>query len=417
LEGLVCFVWVAGILLFSVSMCVMICHHKSIVSAIGSKISRAYKSIAFVERLERGNQDDLLNVQFLYSAASSLAILVAVATYLWSKDVEATCLAPEFVTGPAGLVSVHNRFNTVLKMWFTFAVVDFFRSLLALFAISLRSKPLAWLYQVFIVNDLYCIACVIILHVFRFEYSGKWCSGDFLTEGATDARKDYLIERGKILLGLVMYVWVGLLTYGCILSCLITATSRRERLGGKKVEKVDDSVEKQAFVSHGPAPYEREIRTVIAACQAASCGHVRILDLLAKRGIVSLDEGDYDNRTPLHVAVAAGQIEAVKYLLNQGANINPQDRWNSTPLNDANNKEIAALLQSKGAKLGKKHAYTPIKIQNLNDDDNRLFYAAFRNDVKNMTILKNQGWRVNAFDYDGRTALGIAASQGNLEAV
>ena len=193
---------------------------------------------------------------------------------------------------------------------------------------------------------------MIILHVFRFEYSGKWCSGDFLTEGATDARKDYLIERGKILLGLVMYVWVGLLTYGCILSCLITAASRRDRLGGKKVEKVDDSVEKQAFASHGPAPYEREIRTVIAACQAASCGHVRILDLLAKRGIVSLDEGDYDNRTPLHVAVAAGQIEAVKYLLNQGANINPQDRWNSTPLNDANNKEIAALLQSKGAKLG-----------------------------------------------------------------
>jgi len=151
-------------------------------------------------------------------------------------------------------------------MWFTFAVVDFFRSLLALVAISLRSKPLAWLYQVFIINDLYCIACVIILHVFRFEYSGKWCSGDFLTDGATYARKDYLIERGKILLGLVMYVWVGLLTYGCILSCLITAASRRDRLGGKKVEKVDDTVEKQAFVSHGPAPYEREIRTVIAAC-------------------------------------------------------------------------------------------------------------------------------------------------------
>ena len=34
-----------------------------------------------------------------------------------------------------------------------------------------------------------------------------------------------------------------------------------------------------------------------------------------------------------------------------------------------------------------------------------------------MTILKNQGGRVNAYDYDGRTALGIAASEGNLEAV
>lgn len=34
-----------------------------------------------------------------------------------------------------------------------------------------------------------------------------------------------------------------------------------------------------------------------------------------------------------------------------------------------------------------------------------------------MNILKLQGWRINAYDYDGRTALGIAASEGNLEAV
>jgi ankyrin repeat protein len=27
------------------------------------------------------------------------------------------------------------------------------------------------------------------------------------------------------------------------------------------------------------------------------------------------------------------------------------------------------------------------------------------------------GWMVNAYDYDGRTALGVATSQGNFEAV
>jgi glutaminase len=27
------------------------------------------------------------------------------------------------------------------------------------------------------------------------------------------------------------------------------------------------------------------------------------------------------------------------------------------------------------------------------------------------------GWKVNAFDYDGRTALGIAASEGHLQVV
>ena len=51
------------------------------------------------------------------------------------------------------------------------------------------------------------------------------------------SRDGYLIERGKILIGLVMYVWVGLLTYSCILSCLITAANRRDK-GGERVVSV-----------------------------------------------------------------------------------------------------------------------------------------------------------------------------------
>jgi hypothetical protein len=73
--------------------------------------------------------------------------------------------------------------------------------------------------------------------------------------------------------------------------------------------------------------------------------------------------------------------------------VNVLDRWGSTPLNDcSDNKEIEGLLLSKGAKPGKKQAYYPIKLQTLRDDDNRLFYAAFKNDLKNMAILKIQGW-------------------------
>ena len=90
--------------------------------------------------------------------------------------------------------------------------------------------------------------------------------------------------------------------------------------------------------------------------------------------------------------LTANQLEAVKVLLDHGAKVNPFDRWGSTPLNDADNKEIEALLVSKGAKAGKKQAYQPIKLQTLRDDDNRLFYAAFKNDTKNMAILKNTGW-------------------------
>ena len=48
-------------------------------------------------------------------------------------------------------------------------------------------------------------------------------------EAARVSRPGFLIERGKILLGLVIYIWVGLLSYGCVMSCLITAASRRQK--------------------------------------------------------------------------------------------------------------------------------------------------------------------------------------------
>lgn len=34
-----------------------------------------------------------------------------------------------------------------------------------------------------------------------------------------------------------------------------------------------------------------------------------------------------------------------------------------------------------------------------------------------MQSLHILGWKVNAYDYDGRTALGIAASEGHIDAV
>jgi ankyrin repeat protein len=94
------------------------------------------------------------------------------------------------------------------------------------------------------------------------------------------------------------------------------------------------------------------------------------------------------------------------------------DRWGSTPLDDATDATVIELLLKHGAVRGKEQTNRLTLPQTLvNDDDFRLFYAAHQNNVRLMQSLQIMGWRVNAYDYDGRTALGIAASEGHLESV
>lgn len=71
-----------------------------------------------------------------------------------------------------------------------------------------------------------------------------------------------------------------------------------------------------------------------ALCDAASTGNMVMLQRLLEHG-VDPNVGDYDNRTPFHLAAAEGQQKAVEYLLNAGAKVNVKDRWGGTPLMDA----------------------------------------------------------------------------------
>ncbi len=308
------------------------------------------------------------------------------------------------------------RFRDILKIWWAWGVTEFIRSIIALIAVNSDSKRLAYLYQILMPNDILGIIAILMLHVYRFQFSGQYCSGDLLLDDR-DAPSGYLVHRGRFLLGLVISIWVGLLTFSCIMSALLTAASRRESgRGGRIAPLGQKDPENTKLVGSSQKAYDHEIQTIISACSAASCGHVKILQRFEHIGI-SLNEGDYDKRTPLHIAASSGQVDVIKYLLSIGVDVNVKDRWGSTPLNDAKNKDIQSLLINHGATRGTQCDYKPIRLQNLTDEEYRLYYAAFRNDVKNMQIMNLQGWKVNAYDYDGRTALGIAASEGHLEAV
>ncbi len=165
--------------------------------------------------------------------------------------------------------------------------------------------------------------------------------------------------------------------------------------------------------------YQGLIDTVIAACTAASEGKLEELKKVKANTNVDLNNGDYDKRTPLHVSCGAGKEDVVRYLIEEmGVDINPVDRWGATPLNDcALWPELAKYLISRGAKLGKKQpAYNAVQVT-VTEDQFRIYYAAFFGDVQMLDNLRLLGWNVNGQDYDGRTALGVAASEGHLEVV
>ena len=89
---------------------------------------------------------------------------------------------------------------------------------------------------------------------------------------------------------------------------------------------------------------------VVDLCWASASGNVRHLQNMVAQGI-SMNQADYDGRTPLHLAASENQLESLSYLLHHKVDINACDRWGNTPLDDAlraKNKNVIALLQSNG---------------------------------------------------------------------
>jgi len=59
----------------------------------------------------------------------------------------------------------------------------------------------------------------------------------------------------------------------------------------------------------------------------------RVKQLVAEG--VDVNQGDYDRRTPMHLAAADGNLEVVKFLVEHNANVNVIDRFGHSPLYDA----------------------------------------------------------------------------------
>ena len=161
---------------------------------------------------------------------------------------------------------------------------------------------------------------------------------------------------------------------------------------------------------------------VNALCAAASAGRIEEIKKLSREGVNAL-EGDYDFRTPLHLAAEEGHAEVVTFLLQlPGCDIDVQDRWGTTPLTGAENagrSEIAALLRERGAKrTGEVIVRRRSQAGGLlaGTEGASLIKAASVGCLAELQkLLKDHN--VNECDYDSRYPLHLAAEEGHLDAV
>ena len=162
------------------------------------------------------------------------------------------------------------------------------------------------------------------------------------------------------------------------------------------------------------------------AIWAASNGDIRTLERLASEQ-KDLSVGNADMRTPLHLAAAEGQLEVVKFLLKNGVKPVP-DRWGGYGYFDAknnNHKKILNELDKLNIKFSKPNHFVEDpegktdRIAKYDDElmVSELLFAAARNDTTRIRQLIAKGVPVHAGNFDSRTALHLAAAEGNLETV
>ncbi|XP_025019327.1 60 kDa lysophospholipase isoform X2 [Python bivittatus] len=154
----------------------------------------------------------------------------------------------------------------------------------------------------------------------------------------------------------------------------------------------------------------RDALTPSLACVAAKNGDLNALKALQDMG-GNLSSGDYDGRTPLHVASCEGNLKIVRHLLKSGATVYAKDRLGATPLMNAikfRNHNVIELLRKTGAHLSR---------QELVNVGTELCSLAFHGDLDGLLAWHLAGVDLNQPGYDGNTPANVAKAAGHAKII
>jgi ankyrin repeat protein len=141
--------------------------------------------------------------------------------------------------------------------------------------------------------------------------------------------------------------------------------------------------------------------------RCCSAGDVKALRRLLENGINIDIRDDMTGSCPLHIASSHGYLEIVHVLLQHGTNVNRRNRDGSTPLHVSRHLEIVRALITHGASVDDRD----------NNGSTLLHYASGTNQIEIIRELILNGAMVNIQNNVGFTPLHCASSGGHLDVV
>ncbi|VVB09090.1 unnamed protein product [Arabis nemorensis] len=147
---------------------------------------------------------------------------------------------------------------------------------------------------------------------------------------------------------------------------------------------------------------KQEAELALKVNSAAFQGDFYQLKSLIRAG-ADPNKTDYDGRSPLHLAACRGYEDITLFLIQEGVDINLKDKFGNTPLLEAvkaGHERVIGLLVKEGASF------------DLEDSGNFLCTAVVKGDSDFLKRLLSSGMDPNTEDYDHRTPLHVAASEG-----